>query len=430
MVKEKIKDWNFKDVQRLSDDFDKKEKSEEKVIDIKLEQKEYDKLTIEFKKCYENILQILKYYMDMSEENYQLVTIWILGTYLHDNFETYPYLYVNAMRGSAKTRLLKLISHLAKDGELLTSVTEAVLFRTKGSLCIDEFERINSKEKSSIRELLNAAYKKGIKIKRLRREKTSTGEVQTIEEFEVYRPIVIANIWGMEEVLGDRCIPIVLERSNNPYHVLKTENFNTNPQISEISKVLNTDWCRKCSVGWLKQYIEGWNTYIEQRYKPTLSTPLTLLNNHTLLTLITIEQEEIYNKIHDSKIDGRNLELLFPLIITARFLNIKIFDIILGIGKDIVKKKKTEEFTESRDVTFIDFISNQNTQEFVSISYLKKGFSEFLGERDESDKWLSHEWIGKALKRLNLIIDKRRIARGVEIILDIVKAKDKIKMFK
>jgi hypothetical protein len=38
--------------------------------------------------------------------------------------------------------------------------------------------------------------------------------------------------------------------------------------------------------------------------------------------------------------------------------------------------------------------------------------------------------MGRALKRLNLIIDKRRIAKGIEVTLNIEKAEQKLSMFK
>ena len=117
------------------------------------------------------------------------------------------------MRGSGKTRILKLIASMSKNGEVLGSLSEAVLFRTaKGrTICIDEFEKVGSHENQALRELLNAAYKKGQKIKRMKK----AGDEYVVEEFDIYTPICMANIWGMDEVLGDRCITIVLEKSND-----------------------------------------------------------------------------------------------------------------------------------------------------------------------------------------------------------------------
>ncbi len=119
------------------------------------------------------IISKLKRFCDIKEEYYSIIALWIIGTYIHDEFETYPYLFFNAMRGSGKTRILKLIASMSKNGELLGSLSDAVLFRTaKGkTMCIDEFERVGSQENQSLRELLNAAYKKGQKIQRMKKVK-------------------------------------------------------------------------------------------------------------------------------------------------------------------------------------------------------------------------------------------------------------------
>ena len=64
------------------------------------------------------------------------------------------------MKGSGKTRTLNLITELSNNGKVLNSLTEAVLFRTTGTLAIDEFEGMERKGQENLRELLNSAYKK------------------------------------------------------------------------------------------------------------------------------------------------------------------------------------------------------------------------------------------------------------------------------
>ena len=48
----------------------------------------------------------------------------------------------------------------------------------------------------------------------------------------------------------------------------------------------------------------------------------------------------------------------------------------------------------------------------------------------EQERWLNYYWFGKALKRLNLIANKRRVGSGREVILNIEKAKEKMIIFK
>ena len=49
---------------------------------------------------------------------------------------------------------------------------------------------------------------------------------------------------------------------------------------------------------------------------------------------------------------------------------------------------------------------------------------------DDEGKWLNSRWVGRALKRLKLTSSKRRLSRGVEVTLDINRAREKLKLFK
>jgi hypothetical protein len=386
---------------------------------------ERKKIIPKIRESYDLIKELLRKYIDMKEDYYSLMAIWIVGTHLHHEFESYPYLFLNAMRGSGKSRTLKLVTTLSKDGTFLASPTEAVLFRTNGTLGIDEFESIGSKEKSSLRELLNAGYKKGIKIMRMRKVRKTGGEKQEVEVFEPYRPIVMANIWGMEEVLEDRCITLILEKSSNPVITRLVEDFENNYLIKKCHNLLNQ--CSLCSVVTAKNIYKEWNNYIIDRYKTTLNT---LNTTKTYNTLTTQELQSLFNKIHDSGIQGRNLELFLPIFFIANIINEDVFSEIIEISKAITKEKKHEEEIESKDVMVFDFISHQESSlNYHSVNQLTNEFREFIGA-SSNDDWLNAKWFGRALKRLNLVIDKRRRGKGNEVSLNVNKAIDKLKIFK
>jgi len=70
--------------------------------DLPMNEEELDEVKIKLGESYEDIILFLKDYIDMKEENYPLLALWIIGTYFHKSFSTFPYLFVNAMRGSGR----------------------------------------------------------------------------------------------------------------------------------------------------------------------------------------------------------------------------------------------------------------------------------------------------------------------------------------
>jgi len=398
---------------------------EDRKIDAECDNDLFDPLDIkkELKQCYDEIDSIIDYYMDIPKEQKNIIVLWIIGTYFHKNFQAYPYLFINAMRGSGKTRLLKIISNIAKDGQLLTSLTEATMFRTTGMLAIDEFEGLNKKENTALRELLNSAYKKGSKVLRMKKKKGLDGEEQVVQEFEPYRPIVMANIWGMEEVLGDRCISVVIEKSIDSSKTKLVENFSLDSTLVFLKKRLEkSSWCSLCSVVTPENMYICWNSYVKGHYN-IITTPIYI---HTLTTLNNTNYTELFDKIMKTGIDGRYLELFFPLFLIAGDIDEKILTDTLGFAETIVNDKKIDEITESKDVIVYSIVAQEPENEWRCIKKLTQVMKLIVGEEFD---WLNPKWMGRALKRLGLIKSKRRMGDGIHVLLDVAKAKEKSKMF-
>lgn len=409
---------------------------QESSLRMKLNNQVIDEETIEYCKrnltqCYYDIVQFIKRYMDIKEDYAKIISIWIIGTYFHEKLPSYPYLFFNAMRGSGKTRLLKLISSLGAkgDGSVQNNLTEAVLFRiSKGTTtCIDEVEQIGSKEKQTLRELLNSAYKKGMKVKRMRKSHTKDGEMQVVETFEPYFPIAMANIWGMDEVLGDRSITILLEKSDNSSITKKVEDFSDNLIVKTITTLILQGKCCLCSVINEKILYE-WNDFIDAKYTTTYTTYTT---QTTQTTPIGIEKEEFFNKLDNLGISGRNFELLLPLLLVAKEINNGVFEEICKIGSEIMAQKKDEEYSSSKDVLVYDFIASlEEENKYHRVKELASHFRMFVGEEEGEDKWMNDRWLGRALKRLCLETEKKRANYGILVKLNYKKAKEKLKIFK
>lgn len=391
---------------------------------------------------YEDIIKVLKFYVELKEEYYSLLAIWIIGTHFHDQFETFPLMFINATRGSGKTRLLKLVEALSYNGQLLISLRESVLFRTAKdhTLCIDEFESLNSKENQALRELLNACYKKGTKVQRMKKVKGQNGETFEVESFEPYTSVIMANIAGIEEVLEDRAITLILEKTYSEYYSRILENFSQNNDIKSILSRL--DLVRHKNVNFsvvsvvsveknLKKHqhiYELWNLYIT-----TLTTLTTYITQTTQTTLeITQEEKDFFNKLYNSNIKSRDLEISFALLLIAYYLGNGVFDSLLETISTITDSKREEEQVESQDVLLINFIASELglSHDYISINELTVRFRNYVNEEDQEERWLNTKWMGRALKRLNLIVDKRRLAKGREVKLNIHHAIDKMRCFK
>jgi len=308
------------------------------------------------------------------------------------------------------------------------------IFGTSASLdfpnsCIDEIEQIGSKEKQTLRELLNSAYKKGTKVKRMRKMKIQGQEQQVTECFEPYFPICMANIRGVEEVLGDRSIVIVLEKSCHQGITKKIEDFEENDKIKAIKFAL-TKLVTCCEVTWReKTYTKEWNNYINSKYITTSHTSYT--PQHTT-TNHSIELEELFNRIDNLGIVGRNFELLYPLLLTAKQISDEAFEDMLIIGTELTAQKKEDEYVESKDVSMFEFVVSMDSfqQEPILVKELTQRFREWMGEQEQDDKWLNDRWVGLALKRLNLVLFKKKTNRGSNVILNFAKAREKLKIFK
>jgi len=407
--------------------YKKKEKVEE--IEEKVSNISEEELKSVLKPILKKIIIILKKYMDLKEDHYLLIGTWIIGTHFHQSFRSYPYLFFNAMKGSGKSRILNLITMLSKQGIVLNSLTEAVLFRTKGTLGIDEFESVGKKGNENLRELLNSAYKKTGKVFRMKKVSGKDGESQEVEEFEVYRPIIMANIWGMDETLGDRCIELILEKSVNKKVVKLIEDFEDNSQITGVVDAISKGIGSYGSFKFMLEVQQNWNNYIESISSPNIpntpftpTTPTTPVNN-----MYNNNNIYIYNKINNTELLGRDLELFFPLFLISDLCGN--LDKMLEISTKIVKERKEKDVYESFDVQVYDFVAQHKEIGFLRISELTSQFRDFAGIQEKQENWINSRWLGKSLKRLLLIKDKKK-SSGMMVVLNIEKAQEKIKIFK
>jgi hypothetical protein len=171
--------------------------------------------------AFTKILQELEQYIDIGAyENVETLALWIVGTYMYRMFSAFPYIHLNGMPGSGKSKTLHLISLLAFNACMSTDPTAPALVRmthdNQAVLCLDEVERLKKavdESSKAIMAALNTGYKKGFPIIKL--ESPSNQKGWDPKEYDPYSPKVLACIRSLEEALSTRCISLTLIRSEN-----------------------------------------------------------------------------------------------------------------------------------------------------------------------------------------------------------------------
>jgi hypothetical protein len=289
----------------------------------------------------------------------------------------------------------------------------------------------------------------------------------------------------MEEVLSDRCVTLILEKSSRMDITKVIEDFSTSPEILAVKEKIKAIAEQIKPKIDILNTVKTWNVYIKDKYSvvseypknnyttPNLSllepikaknefsvvsdvvmeknikqtksevinsTITTLPTYITLTTLNTLNTplEEVkpyfdmFEKIDNTGINGRNLELFLPLLLVGKFISNDVFNTLLEVASGLNKEKKDNEMTESRDVALFEFVSQLGIErDFLSVKDLTNRFRVFVGDDEDTDeKWLNAKWFGRAIGRLNLVVDKRRTGRGIEVRLNVDKAKDKLTIFR
>lgn len=359
---------------------------------------------------YSMVKNEIKRYVDFYDPRwYDFYTLWIIGSYFYTIFDAFPYVYVGGWKRTGKTKTLMLAKCMAFNGILSNNMSSSSLFRlvqnARCTLLIDETERLDDpKRMATFRSLLTEGYKRsGIVFRTERRGKS---ERHTPVPFEVYSPKILANIAGLDSVLEDRCIRLIMRRSNN-------------------IKIINTV---------VKQESKNWQKIRDNLF----AFALTHYKDVRCDAEIPVEVEGVY---------ARELELWRPMLVLARLFSmwgvkleanevaplrqkcytstplhqskkdISLFDIIKHLAQDEVRLRKAEEVTEARELILIQAVVGivQSTS-WYKLSDIRKAMESFY---EDKQNWLNNQWISRALKRYGFK-ERRRVARGVQYYLKVL----------
>ncbi|MEM2781074.1 MAG: hypothetical protein QW791_09485 [Candidatus Bathyarchaeia archaeon] len=343
------------------------------------------KVQVDPKELYIAVKTAFETYIEFEGEvNYDFLTLWTIGTYFFHLFQSYPYLYIGGTKQVGKTKLLTLLYLLCHNAIFSNNISTASAFRLiqsgRCTLLMDETEKLSNPEREiDFRNMLFAGYKKGAFVYR-----TDKDTLQP-EPFEVYSPKALANIKGIEDVLEDRCITIIMKRGKNLDIV--------NAEIPIKSEV----W-RQIRDMLYVFYLSYWHEFSELN-------GLCELNRETLLK-------------------QRELELWKPILMLARFFDRYfkgLYERILKFAEQKSREKLTENLTETLDFILVQTLNAIVKEDgFYKVKTIKEAVA---ANFDEDQKWLTTKWIGNALRRLGFA-EKRRFGTGYEYYLSREKVAD------
>lgn len=325
-------------------------------------------------------------YMEFPDpRDYDFWTLKTVETYFARLFDACSIGYIGGMKQTGKSKLMLILSLLAFNGIWSASMSTAFLYRiiqdARASLFVDETEKLHDAERNqAFRALILSAYKKGQAAHRV---EGAEGEVKRPTPFEIYTPLFFANIHGIEDVLEDRAITRIMLRALNP-EVKRREPSTTDPRWGKIRAGL-------------------YRLYLERAAEVSQMAG----------------ERCVCSEGSEAPVEGRELELWHPILTLAQFFEKHgvsgLYERMLGLAKEIGAYKREENLTESTDMVLLQVLHEKVVvDEYYSVSEIKNELVKRIADDPtRPPKWLTNEWVGRALKRAR-IGERRRLGTGIQ----------------
>ncbi|MDQ1282133.1 MAG: hypothetical protein QG630_484 [Patescibacteria group bacterium] len=321
--------------------------------------------------------QLRAYVFLERDEDYKLVTSWIMMTYLFPIFPALPYLHFKAPKSSGKSTALTFIKLLAFNANKSNASIPAmrdIIDNTRGTFIIDQADnKLGSKADNVMKDILTDAYKAS--SGKVSKQVVINKDYQPVE-FDAYSPKALGSHRDLHPDLSDRCIQIPMFKS--PINVM---------YLDEDKPI--------------------WLEIRDDLYR-------FLVNNFS-------KAKETYNDLvmkyqEDKTLVGRPLELWLPLEVVMRFCNLDDACIESTKSRFIDQFSSVEYFISETEREVIEIILNKFDIDDISIVITNKEIAEqmpFSEDKEDADYMTSKNvaiYIGHIIKRLNIAtkIDHQR----------------------
>jgi len=167
--------------------------------------------TLSKRGLFEEIKGKIDYYIDFDKfaHSSTVQACWVMATYVYPLFFWFPHLLLNAPSGSGKSKnayVLMQMSFRGYDLGASAGVTPAQIFRTiegnRGTVLIDEFERIDNDSQKLVNQILNASATRDAYV--IRTEQID--KKWKAWKFPIFCPKIVCNITGINPTSLSRFI--------------------------------------------------------------------------------------------------------------------------------------------------------------------------------------------------------------------------------
>lgn len=313
---------------------------------------------------FDEIRSCIYNHLDLPNENdYTILTAWVMATWLQERWISYPFLNLFGAMEAGKSRANEILGRLAFRGWNATFVSSASLYRVCDQwhpvLLLDETEAMLKQQ--DIVGLLNASYRKGSTVPR--QQQKDDGGFET-EFYELH---------GFRVLAGTRELPQTLKSRSIVFHMRKA--------VRPIKMFIDEKRCTTIR-----------NKLLQYRFNKMLAGHAGHAGAYSEVGLG--ELEEIAQKMGSSRL----AEIFHPLISVAPNQQIKNSLIEYAIN---LNKERNEELSSSDESITLTAILKMHTLNKMSkgLILIKDIANEINSNLSYNEQW-SYRKVGSLCSRL------------------------------
>lgn len=191
----------------------------------------------------DEVVRFVRRYIVLNEHQLRAIALWVAHTYVYPAFDTTPYLIItSAEKRSGKTRLLEVISLIARAPWLTGRVTSALLVRRihtdAPTLLLDETDAAFGGPKESteaLRQVLNLGHRRNGRATLLLPAGRNGWD---FEDYSVFCPKALAGIGTLPDTVLDRGVKLKLVRRTPGEKVERFKERDVEPLAQPVRQAL------------------------------------------------------------------------------------------------------------------------------------------------------------------------------------------------